>query len=212
MSAPNTSSWNQTHEGLEVTHPSDPLGSIGSDKVVVQNTPDKHLAFPNDPEVYGPGESNGVPVKTWNGYEAALPNLPQKPWYQRRKWLVIAGFVLLIVIAAAVVGGVLGTKKSGTSTSSVSSTTTSTSPTSSPTSTPSANIFHYTGSIAAASFAWDTTGGTRVYYQDTRGELIEASTQDNNTWKNTKLGVFPTNGSALAAAVSRPGYDTVSET
>lgn len=41
--------WNKRHSGLEITHPSDPLGNHGSDKVDVQSTPDKHLAYPNDP-------------------------------------------------------------------------------------------------------------------------------------------------------------------
>ncbi len=208
MSVSNPNTWNETHQGLEVVHPSDPLGNLGSDKVVVQSTPEKQFVHSSNPSgdlgsqkvVAGNRDMDGI--EKGNGTEHT--QIPQNPWFRQQKWLIICGVGLLVVILAAVLGGVLGTKSSGDGSSSPA-------PTSTATPSSSGSTFQYTGNIAAVSFPWnETEGGTRVYYQDKNNELIEATTQNNKTWTNTKLGVFLQNGSQLAAAASKSGYDMVS--
>ncbi|KAE8443538.1 hypothetical protein EG329_001778 [Mollisiaceae sp. DMI_Dod_QoI] len=205
MSVSNPNTWNETHQGLEVVHPSDPLGNLGSDKVVVQSTPEKQFVHSSNPSgdlgsqkvVAGNRDMDGI--EKGNGTEQT--QIPQNPWFRQQKWLIICGVGLLVVILAAVLGGVLGTKSSGDGSSSPA-------PTSTATPSSSGSTFQYTGNIAAVSFPWnETEGGTRVYYQDKNNELIEATTQNNKTWTNTKLGVFLQNGSQLAAAASKSGYD-----
>jgi hypothetical protein len=102
---------------------------------------------------------------------------------------IIWGAGLLVLIVAAVVGGVLGSKAKRNS---------------SPSTTASKRM------IAALSFVSSDVNQTRVYYQDNTGILIEAATSaDSSTWTNKALNFSAVNGSAMAAAVSRPGFPLV---
>jgi hypothetical protein len=127
---------------------------------------------------------------------------PLKPPFQkkRRTWTLVGSVVLLVVILAATVGGVLGSRK-GTA-NSIS------------TSTPSSDntVLQRQHAIAAVSFSSDNgINNTRVYFQDEEGDLLEAaSSSSNTTWQVTPLGFTGMNRSSLAAAVSRPGFDLVS--
>jgi len=185
MSSHNKYLWNPSHEGLEVAITDHKEVAIPSDKVVLFSS-------------HFDKEAVAVDGNSGRQQQKSLP----------RRTRVIAGVVFLIVVLASLLGGILAFregKKSATS---------NTSPPSSPSSTAplpssSATAFHYTGNIAAVSTA-SNAGGTRLYYQDAANELVEAASTDNKTWTNTKLGLFPRSGSALAAAVSRPQYSLVS--
>lgn len=143
----------------------------------------------------------------------------------RRKYLLTGGIILVVVILAAVLGGVLGSRKNNNSSSKSESTSsasdgaldntptsstssTSTRPTSIPTSKP--NIAPLNRNIAAVSFVNNAVNATRIYYQDNTGQLWEArKTARDDNWNTHALGFSAKNGSALAAAVSRPGFPLV---
>lgn len=137
-----------------------------------------------------------------------------RPRQPRRKWLLCAGIAALLIVLAAVLGGVFGSRARNKSPSGSSST--SSPPGSSSTSSPfisstASNTMQSQHNIAAFSFAVNSVDNTRVYYQDNSGEIIEAANSaKNSTWINTRLGFFAQNGSAIAAAVSRPGFTHVS--
>ena len=128
----------------------------------------------------------------------------------RKKWILSGGAVGLIVINAVVLGLVLGLrhKRSGatpvTSPPNSSATFAPAPPISSPpTSPPQRNI-------AALSFASDSVNNTRVYFQDKVGQIMEAATSAKDTkWSINGTGIVGKNGSAIAAAVSRPGFPLV---
>jgi hypothetical protein len=200
MSSNQLQSLDPSHQGLEVLHPSDAAGFYGSEKQVLQAYVEGPVAYSTDSN--GKEAAPVVPPE----YDAKYDRVPIHRRISR-KWLIVGGVALLVVILAAVLGGTLASAKHKKSSPSSNSSPTSTPD---PASASNSSLFHYTGNIAAASFAWNATGGTRVYYQDNKSELVEAATTDNKTWTNTKLGVFPQNGSALAAAVSKPGYPLVS--
>ena len=131
----------------------------------------------------------------------------------RKTRILLGGAVVLIVIIALVLGLVFGLrhKRSGT-TSGTGSSNTSALPApaasgiSSPTSRPQRNI-------AALSFASESVNNTRVYFQDNAGQIMEAANTANNTqWSISGTGIIGKNGSAIAAAVSRPEFPLVCHT
>ena len=65
--------------------------------------------------------------------------------------------------------------------------------------------------IAALSFISDSVNNTRVYFQDDVGQIMEAANSaDNTTWSINSNGIRRKNGSAIAAAVSRPDFPLMS--
>lgn len=126
-----------------------------------------------------------------------------------RKWLFFGGVAILLIVVAAVLGGVLGTRANSKSPSASSSTTPSSSSLSSNiSSTMNADSpVQSRHNLAALSFALDSVDTTRVYYQDNAGEIVEAaSSTKHSEWIHKNLGFFAKNGSAIGAAVSRPGF------
>jgi hypothetical protein len=160
--------------------------------------------------------------------------LERKKWSvaalsKRQRWWIIGGvmMVILLIILAVVHHSVAHASSSSasypltssTSTSSPVSENTSTaapalataSPTTSstavviPTATPIRNI-------AAISYTSNSVNTTRLYYQDNSGQLIEAMTSNSSssttsTWTTNKLNHTANNGSAIAAAVTKPGLE-----
>ena len=133
-----------------------------------------------------------------------------RPW--RKKWILSVGAVGLIVIIAVVLGLVFGLRHTRSGTTPVtsppnSSATSAPAPpiSSPPTSLPQRNI-------AALSFASDSVNNTRVYFQDNVGQIMEAAKSGKDTkWSIIGTGTVGKNGSALAAAVSRPDFPLVSD-
>lgn len=120
----------------------------------------------------------------------------------RRKWVLFAGVVSLVVIITAVLGGVFGSrqKKPGAASLTNLSNTSATSPSARP---PQRNI-------AALSYLSNSVNNTLIYFQDDVGQIIEAANSANNTtWSINRTGIRGRNGSAIAAAVSRPGFPLV---
>ena len=142
----------------------------------------------------------GKQAVVYNGIEVAAKEyyaqdngghyLPSRP--SRSKRIIFSAALGLVVILAVVLGGIFGSRhKSST-----------------PPSTPS-SLPH---NVAAVSFASNSVNNTRVYYQDETGQIIEAASSANNaTWHNNPIGSSGKNSSALAAAVSRPGFPLVSD-
>ncbi|CAD6571477.1 MAG: hypothetical protein ASARMPRED_004609 [Alectoria sarmentosa] len=117
----------------------------------------------------------------------------------RKKRILVGGAIGLIAIFAAVLGTVLGIKHKRSATTS-SPSPSNTSVESPPATPPQRNI-------AALSFASNSVNNTRVYFQDNVGQIMEAANSaDNTTWIITRTGIIGKNGSAIAAAVSRPGF------
>ena len=120
----------------------------------------------------------------------------------RKKWILLGGAIGLITILAAVLGGVFGSRHKSSVTASLTgpSNSSATSPSAAP---PQRNI-------AALSFASNSVN-THVYFQDDVGQIIEAaSSADNTTWRINRTGIGGKNGSAIAAAVSRPDFPLAS--
>ena len=136
--------------------------------------------------------------------------------HSRRKWIVLCGFLALIVILSVILGPVFGLRHKGSEKDSQNNSPT-TSVTSSPTlPTPTLLSPLFERNIAAFSFESDKTSSqrvntSRVYFQDNSGRLLQASNSaDKTSWTLSKTPVTPRNGSAIGAAVSRPGYAQVS--
>ncbi|PQE32674.1 Fucose-specific lectin protein [Rutstroemia sp. NJR-2017a WRK4] len=160
-------------------------------------------------------DSSLIPVSEEKRKRGCMASLSK-----RTKWLIVGGIALgiVVVVAAAVGGALAATKRSSSSTHSVpqstgtatgasasARTTTSTSASASQTAGPLP-----TRGLAAVSYPSGSSNTTHLFYQDSSGELIESiSTSDNGSWTTNKLGVKANNGSALAAAVTRPGLDPV---
>lgn len=75
--------------------------------------------------------------------------------------------------------------------------------------TPSSNVIR---NIAAVSYTSDFVNITKIYYSNNSGQLIEATTSNASlsttpTWTKNMLNYTTNNGSAIAAAVSRPGLE-----
>jgi hypothetical protein len=127
----------------------------------------------------------------------------------------------LIVALAAVIGGGAWLRKHNSSvspTSAKSSTTgtisaakisSSTSP------SPIKDPFRSKSQLLAVIIGCDywnypiTSPEVRVNYQDKTGKLVEAYQTDGSSWANTKLGHFPQNDSAIAAAITNLNFSTV---
>jgi hypothetical protein len=118
----------------------------------------------------------------------------------RKVFAFLGVFIALIIILAAVLGGVLGSRhKSPEKPASASNGTTSNPP-----------LPAFQHNIAAVSFTLDSINQTRLYYQSKVGEIVESVFQtDGNSWTHNPIGVVAMNGSALAAAVSRPDFPLV---
>ena len=126
----------------------------------------------------------------------------------RKKWL-LGGAFGLIAILVVVLGSVFGSRHKRSATTSQTSPPNSTGPSNSSALFPSALPVQH--SIAALSFASNNVNHTRVYFQDNAGQIMEAANSaDNTTWSINGTGIVGKNGSAIAAAVSRPGFAEVS--
>lgn len=133
----------------------------------------------------------------------------QRPSKKNR--ILLGGAMGLIVIIAVVLGLVFGLrhKRSGT--------TPVTGPSNSsaiPAPAPpkfSSPTSPFQRNIAALSFASGSVNDTRVYFQDNVGQIMEAANSAKDTkWSINGTGIVGKNGSAIAAAVSRPEYPLVS--
>ena len=144
-------------------------------------------------------------VKSWGDYHVNF----HQPAKKTR--ILLGGAVGLIVIIAIILGLVFGLRHKRSGTISVTgSSNSSAAPApappriSSPTSPPQRNI-------AAVSFASESVNNTRVYFQDNGGQIMEAANTANDTkWSINGTGIIGKNGSAIAAAVSRPEFPLVS--
>ncbi|KAM3064766.1 hypothetical protein ACMFMG_012079 [Clarireedia jacksonii] len=161
-------------------------------------------------------DSSLIPLSGKNGKRGCLASLSK-----RRKWLIAGGITLAVIIIAAVLGGILVHVKA--STHSAPHSTATGGFTSGPTQTTtrttvSASVFQTTGplptrGLAAVSYPSGSSNTTHLFYQDSSGELIESiSTSDNGSWTTNSLGIKANNGSALAAAVTRPDLDPMAIT
>lgn len=166
--------------------------------------PDKQVAFDGQekhvvPHVAGLESAGQQHLQPWTDQNHHEPQTnEQRSPHRNRKWLWIGIAALLVIILAAVLGGVLGSRASGSS---------ATSGSDSP--SPSNSTVAYSRNIAAVSYAFDNINNTRVYFQENNGALIEAANSATNaTWGLSTVGSFK-NESALAAAVSRPGFPLV---
>lgn len=155
------------------------------------------------------GDLQVAPKEDFDPHKTHARNvLTQRPSKRSWRWIIIGGIVGLVLVLGAVLGGVLGSrhKTSGTASSGKAP---STSPSNS--STPSPSVTPSQRNIAAVSFASNSANVSRVYFQDDIGQILEASNTEGNTaWSINKTGVGGKNGSAIAAAVSRPGSPLVS--
>lgn len=122
--------------------------------------------------------------------------------FNKWKWILGGGVTGLVVILAAVLGGILGSRHKH------SSRDTSNGPSNS--SNESSSALPTQRNIAAVSFTSKHINNTRVYFQDKSGQIIEArNSADNTTWSTHKTRIRGKNESAIAAAVSRPGFPLV---
>ncbi len=160
-----------------------------SEKQIVQeygHDSAKEAVFDHDKQLAT--EDHGIDPKIEDVYPTPRPRRFQ------RKWVIIGGTITVLAILAAVVGGVLGSQLKSKSVGLSSA-------------LPSNTTGH---NIAAVSFAVNGFNNTRVYYQNQAGQILEAaSSVFNGTWTNRNLGFVAKNGSAIAAAVSRPGFPPV---
>lgn len=128
----------------------------------------------------------------------AIPHQVHQP-----KWILFVGAVGLIAVLAAVLGAVFGLRH--TSSATVSPDHLSNSSIISPSTRPPQR------NIAALSFALNSVNNTRIYFQDDMGHIMEAANSAaNTTWSINRTGISGKNGSAIAAAVSRPDFPLVS--
>lgn len=153
-----------------------------------------------------------------SGIEVAAGEAHHDPDHQeprsRRKWLIIGAIVAVLIIIAAVVGGVLGSKgkknssEESTSSSATSGTSTSAiSPSGTSSSLPTPTIAQKRN-IAAVSFENKSVNQTRLYFQKNDGKLVE-SVPGGTTGRLLEFDTTAKKGTALAAAVSRPGFPLV---
>ena len=163
---------------------------------------------PEDGKQHAP-ERVGIEVDPNGNFPAPFVGDPHLQIHRssRMKWMLFVGVLSLLVIAAAVVGGVFGSrhKNHGTAGNASSTNHSNTSISSSPARSTQRNI-------AALSYSLNSVNNTRVYFQDDDGQIIEAANSaDNPKWSINRIGIGGKNGSAIAAAVSRPGFPLVDQ-
>ena len=93
-------------------------------------------------------------------------------WTPRKKW-VLGGAFGLIVLLAVVLGFVLGSRHKQSATASLTNPQNSTSPSNPSAATPSALPVQHM--IAALSFTSNNVNHTRVFFQDSAGQIMEAA-------------------------------------
>ena len=121
----------------------------------------------------------------------------------KKRRILYGGAVVLVVLALIVLGTIFGLRHKHSAATSFTSP-----PSSTAQSPPPSPPQHH---IAALSFVSNLTNNTRIYFQDNVGQIMEAtSTAENAIWSIARTGVIGKNGSAIAAAVSRPGFPLVS--
>lgn len=154
-------------------------------------------------------ERVGIEVDPNGNFPAQYVGDPQVQIHRssRMKWMLLVGVVSLVVITAAVLGGVFGSrhKNHGTVRNAPSTNHSNASISSSPTRSTQRNI-------AALSYSLNSVNNTRVYFQDDDGQIVEAANSaDNPKWNISRIGIGGKNGSAIAAAVSQPGFPLVNQ-
>jgi len=146
---------------------------------------------PTQAQYPAPGYDNSAaeaqPVLGGNGVE------PKKP--SKKKWYIIGGVILLLVIVGAVVGGVVGSKSGKKDKSEnadanivskdtgISTTTSTTSSTS--TSEESKDVLPHVGILAAGQSG--VAGGTGLWYSDDKQLIWQASFDGKNINKPSKI-------------------------
>ncbi|KAL6713995.1 hypothetical protein ACLMJK_008489 [Lecanora helva] len=121
---------------------------------------------------------------------------------RRKNWLLLVGAVALIVVLAAVLGGVFGLRHRSPKEKSLMNATNS--PGTSPSATPSQR------NIGASSYVSGSVNNSRLDFQDNVGQIVEAaSSAQNRTWGLRRTHYIGKIGSAIAVAVSRPGFPLV---
>ena len=139
------------------------------------------------------------PAKLMRTPDFGSRTIQAKRW--RLIWLTIV-ILILVAVLASVLGGVLGTRHIK------SHSAPELQPSNTSISLPSTRPFQRR--ITAFSYPENSNTGTRVYVQDDTGQLIEAANSAvNTTWGIKKTGIDGKNGSAIAAAASRPKYPLV---
>ena len=144
-------------------------------------------------------------VKYWIDHHVQFHRLSKK------SRTLLGGAVGLIVIIAVVLGLIFGLRHKRSGTTAVTGPSNSSAipapappKFSSPTSPLQRNI-------AALSFASGSFNNTCVYFQDNVGQIMEATNSAKDSkWSINGTGIVGKNGSAIAAAVSRPEYPLVS--
>lgn len=132
----------------------------------------------------------------------------------RKIRVVLCGILALIIILAIILGLALGLKHNSSEKEPLTNSTTSSS-TSLPSSPTTILNKPFQRNVAALSFASNDISSqlvniTHVYFQDNLGRLLEASgSADNASWVISATPMTAKNGSAIAAAVSRPGFPQV---
>ena len=174
--------------------------------------------YPNDGKEHMGNENDGMKVVVAKGdlfdrRGHGDHHLSVLRFSRKKKW-ILGGVFGMIAVLAVVLGSVLGSRhnRSPATTSQQTNLSNSTGP-SIPLSAPLPSappvVQH---SIAALSFASNNVNLTRVYFQDNAGQIMEAANSaDNLTWSIDGTGTFGKNGSAIAAAVSRPGFPEASQ-
>lgn len=169
-----------------------------------RSNPEKQVAFESGKQcIAGNGAVNSVrsDVSIKHGSEGKfLVSLLQ---HKKRGWMISFGVFGLIVILAALLGGILGSRNKKSLGP----------PPADPSTTSPSVVAHPQRTIAAVSFVSNAANVTRLYFQDNGGQILEASwASGNSTWTISKTGVRAKNGSAIAAAVSRANLPLVSLT
>ena len=153
-------------------------------------------------------DNNHSPQNTDSNRSPAIRHLAKKR-------VVLWAILALIIILAIILGPVLGLRHDGSEKEPLANSPTSPL-TSLPTTITTLPNKAFERKVAALSFASDDNPSqsvnlTHVYFQDNLGRLLEASNSaDNASWVVSKTPVTAKTGSAIAAAVSRPGFPRVS--
>lgn len=186
---------------LEFTSPYDGL-EVGSPPDVPSKNPKRQ----------DHGASDLIPLHDYASVDdPKLPTNPEvKPWYKRRRTILILGVLLLLlaIVVGVVLGVLLGTRrKSGSSPSP----TTSASPTQGNNSSATASAIRSVctdSSIAAVSFVDESnTMQYRLYFQDSENNIRESSyNASGGKWylSNPSVAKNAKPGSPLAAASLAP--------